>query len=75
MQKNRFFLGDGDVYQAQINANFLNCFVYFAGRFSEAVDDMKKALALQSDLEPAQKCLQQSLKDLKLKDEQCGDQS
>ena len=47
----------------------------FAGRFSEAVDDMKEALALRPDLEPAQKCLEQSLKDLKVKDGHCGDQS
>ena len=47
----------------------------FAGRFSEAVDDMKEALALRPDLEPAQKCLEQSLKDLTVKDGHCADQS
>ncbi|XP_064597566.1 tetratricopeptide repeat protein 32-like [Liolophura sinensis] len=38
---------------------------YRLGRFSQAVEDLTEALKLQPDFEPAQKCLEQSLIDLK----------
>lgn len=41
--------------------------LYRLSRFEEAVKDLTRALALKSDLEPAQQCLQQSLKDLELR--------
>jgi hypothetical protein len=46
--------------------------VFVTGRFSEAVSDLQQAVTLTPDLEPARQCLQQSLKDLELKEHAAG---